>query len=161
MEEVVEAVNKPLQSLEGPEALYFWAKAAHVLGLLLWAGGLLAFTRLAARAVGYENPDSRTDSLKTYRRMHVLVDWLGLALVLVSGLWLLFEDPAGKVYLKHESGYFHIKLGLVAVLVVCDVIFTRKLFRSEPGGAFGYFLLHLVAALAMAGALVAVYVVRG
>lgn len=139
-----------------------WIKWLHVLGMVLYAGGFLALTRLMGHAVRFESEQSRADAYRVYKRMHVLVDWGGLFLMLAAGLVLLLRDPWGKEYLR--QGYFHVKLTAAVVLIVCDVLFSRKLFRLKPADrpsrAF-FSALHGVAGLALMGALLAIFVLRG
>jgi len=141
---------------------YYWLKWIHVLGMVVYVGGLMTLTRVLARAVRYENPASREDAFRTYRRMHVFVDWGGLFLMLGAGLVLLIQDPFGKEYLK--QGYFHVKLTCFVVLLVVDVLLSRRLFRMrgdepQPGPTL-FRVLHGVAGLALMGGLFAVYVLR-
>ncbi|MHC4550891.1 MAG: CopD family protein [Planctomycetota bacterium] len=152
-----------MQVLLATLEFYPWAKWLHLLGVVLYAGGLLALTRLLGHAVRYEAAASRADAYRTFKRMHVLVDWAGLVLMVGTGLWLLLADPLHKAYFK--QGYFHLKLTCIVVLIVCDVLLTAKLFRlrgegPQPGPNF-FRILHGVAGLALLGALAAVFVVRG
>ena len=144
-------------------ASYLWLKWIHVLGVIIYIGGLLTLTRVLGRAVKFETAASRDDAYRIFRRMHKLVDWGGLALLLGAGLWLVMTDPMGKSYLK--QGYFHLKLTCFFALVVCDIVLTRKLFRmtgeGEQPSPTLFRILHGIAGLALMGALFAVFVVRG
>lgn len=142
---------------------YAWLKWVHVLGVVIYVGGLMALTRLLGHAVRFEDARSRTDSYRVFTRMHKFANWAGLGLMVVAGLVLLFWDPAGKEYLK--KGYFHMKLTAIVLLFVCDVIFTRKLFRlqgegPQPSATF-FRIMHGVVGLALLGALAAIFIVRG
>ena len=150
-------------SVEDPGALYGWMKFVHVLGMVIYVGGLLTLTRVLGRAIKFETAESRADTLRTFKRMHKFVDWGGLGMMLVAGLWLLIADPAHKAYMK--QGYFHIKLTAFVALLVCDALLTMKLFRLKPDGpapsANFFRILHGIAGLALIAALIAVFVVRG
>jgi len=140
-----------------------WIKWLHVLGMVIYAGGFLALTRLLGHAVRFPTAASRDDSYRVFRRMHKFVDWGGLGIVLATGLVLLIKDPWAKHYMK--QGYFHMKLTCVVVLLLCDAVFSRKLFSlrgegPQPNAAF-FKAMHGVAALAVLGALLAIFVVRG
>ncbi|MHC4225321.1 MAG: hypothetical protein ACYSUN_15130, partial [Planctomycetota bacterium] len=91
--------------------MYLWLKWIHLLGLVVYVGGFLALTRWLGHAVRFETAQAREDAYRVLRRMHKFVDWGGLALMLIAGLWLLLADPMGKLYLK--QGYFHMKLFFV------------------------------------------------
>ncbi|MHC4340774.1 MAG: CopD family protein [Planctomycetota bacterium] len=143
--------------------MYLWLKWIHLLGLVVYVGGFLALTRWLGHAVRFETAQAREDAYRVLRRMHKFVDWGGLALMLIAGLWLLLADPMGKLYLK--QGYFHMKLFFVLVLLVCDAALSVKLFRMkgegpQPGAVY-FKVLHGLAGLATMGTLLAVVVVRG
>jgi putative membrane protein len=143
--------------------MYIWLKLIHVLGMVIYVGGLLTLTRLLGHAVRFESPASRADAYRVLKRMHVFVDWGGLFLMLVAGIWLLVVDPMGKAYMK--QGYFHLKLTCMIALVIGDILLSRKLFRlqgdgPQPGAKF-FKIMHGVAGLALLGALAAVFIVRG
>jgi len=141
---------------------YGWLKWVHVLGVVIYVGGLMALTRLLGHAVRFESEGSRTDAYRTFKRMHKFANWGGLGLMVLAGLALLVWDPAGKAYMK--QGYFHMKLTAIIVLFVGDFLFTRKLFRLEgagpqPGATF-FRILHGVVGLALLVALAAIFIVR-
>ncbi|HEX5137395.1 MAG TPA: CopD family protein [Planctomycetota bacterium] len=142
---------------------YNWLKWVHVLGVVIYVGGLMALTRLLGYAVRFESEGARTDAYRIFKRMHKFANWAGLGLMLAGGLALLVWDPAGKHYLRQP--YFHVKLTAIVVLFVGDVLFTRKLFRLEgPGpqpGATSFRILHGVVGLALLAALAAIFIVRG
>jgi len=143
--------------------MYLWLKWIHVLGMVIYVGGLLTLTRLLGHAVRFESPASRADTYRVLKRMHVFVDWGGLLLMLVAGVWLLVADPMGKLYMK--QGYFHIKLTCMVVLIVGDILLSRKLFALQADGpqpkATFFRIMHGLAGLALLGALAAVFLVRG
>lgn len=141
---------------------YGWLKWVHVLGVVVYIGGLLALTRLLGHAVRFPDAPSRTSAYRVFQRMHKFANWGGLGLMVVTGLVLLVWDPAGKGYMK--QGYFHMKLTGILALVVCDVIFARKLFRLEgegpqPGAAF-FRIMHGIVGLALLLTLAALFLVR-
>ncbi len=142
---------------------YLWLKWGHVLGMIIYIGGFLALTRLLGHAVRFESSTSRKDAYRVFRRMHKFVDWGGLGIMLVTGVLLLIMDPLAKNYMK--QGYFHMKLTMVLVIVICDVVLTKKLFAltgdETDANATPFRILHGVSALALLGALVAIFVVRG
>jgi uncharacterized membrane protein len=147
---------------EGISSGYGWLKWVHVLGVVIYVGGLMALTRLLGHAVRFEAAGSRSDAYRIFKRMHKFANWAGLGLMLVAGLVLLLWDPAGKAYLK--KGYFHMKLTAIVVLAVCDIMFTRKLMRLEgdgpqPRAAF-FRAMHGVVGLALLVTLAALFLVR-
>jgi len=138
-----------------------WVKFLHVFGMIVYVGGLLALTRLVGKAVVFESEASRADAYRTYRRMHMFANWGGLAVMLITALILLVSDPWAKSYMK--QGYFHMKLTFVILLLVCDIVFTKKLFSLQAAGPQPkkalFMALHGVAGLLLVGTLVSVFVV--
>jgi uncharacterized membrane protein len=147
---------------EGVSAGYGWLKWVHVLGVVIYVGGLMALTRLLGHAVRFDAAGSRSDAYRIFKRMHKFANWAGLGLMLVAGLVLLFWDPAGKAYLKKP--YFHMKLTAVVVLAACDIMFTRKLMRLEGEGpqpkATFFRIMHGVVGLTLLVTLAALFLVR-
>ena len=143
--------------------MYDWMKWVHVLGMVIYVGGVLTLTRLLGHAVRFESATSRKDAYRVLKRMHVFVDWGGLFLMILGGVWLLVADPMGKLYMK--QGYFHLKLTCAIVLILGDIFLSRKLFRLQADGpqpkATFFKIMHGIVGLALLGALAAVFIVRG
>lgn len=143
--------------------MYEWLKWVHVLGMVIYVGGFLTLTRLLGHAVRFKSEESRADAYRVLKRMHKFVDWGGLALMLIAGLWLMLADPMGKEYLT--KAYFHMKLTFMAILLVADVFLSRKLFALQAEGPQPrptlFRVMHGIAGLMLMGALLAVFVVRG
>lgn len=141
---------------------YRWLKWVHVLGVVIYVGGLMALTRLLGHAVRFPDAPSRTNAYRVFQRMHKFANWVGLGLMVVAGLWLLVWDPMGKHYLKQP--YFHVKLTAIVVLLACDVLFARKLFALEGEGtqppATFFRVMHGIVGLALLGALAALFLIR-
>ena len=137
---------------QAPALLFF-----HLLGLILYLGGFLALSRWLAKAVRFESADARTEAYRVLKRMHKFVDWPGLGMAVLTGLYMLMVGNKHQGYMK--AGYFHIKLTCVIALIVCDVIVTRKLFALKGDGeqpsATAFRVIHGVAGLALIGILAA------
>ena len=143
---------------------YFYLKWTHVLGVILYAGGLMALTRLVGHAVRFDDATARTNAYRIFKRMHMFVDWGGLAMMLVTGIWLIVREPGRYFGADAQSSFMHPKLTLVLVLVICDIVFSRKLFALQGEGpqpkATAFRILHGVVGLSMIGALYCVMVLR-
>ncbi len=142
-----------------------WVKFLHLLGMIVYVGGFLALTRMVGHAVRFETEASRADAYRIFRRMHKFVNWGGLALMVICGLILLIVDPWDKNYMRHPSGYFHMKLAFIVGLLICDVFFSRILFlrlraEGEQPKRAVFSALHGIAALMVIGVLISIFVVR-
>ena len=140
-----------------------WIKFVHVLGVFIYAGGLLTLTRMAAKAVRYESAESRSDSYRDLVRMHKFVDWGGLGMMLLAASTSLSPIPAGKEYMR--QGYFHMKMTFIIGIFVCDFLTTKKLFALKgegPQPSPGAFrILHGAVGLCLIGIFAAIYMIRG
>ena len=135
----------------------------HFLGFILYLGGFLAMTRWMGKAVKFANAESRADTYRIMKRMHMMVEWPGLAMIVVTGLWMFLLGNEHKLYMK--QGYFHLKMTCILVLLVVDFFVSKKLFALDPNGpqpkAALFAALHGIAGLALIGILLAVTVIRG
>ncbi len=139
-----------------------WITFVHVLGVFIYAGGLLTLTRMAGKAVRYKSTESRADSYRDLVRMHKFVDWGGLGMMLLAGLYVLMVDPADKTYMR--QGYFHMKMTFIVGILVCDFLTTKKLFSlkaegEQPGPGF-FRIMHGAVGLCIIGIFAAIYMVR-
>ena len=57
---------------------YGWLKWIHVLGVVIYIGGLMALTRLLGHAVRFQAAQSRADAYRVFQRMHKFANWIGL-----------------------------------------------------------------------------------
>jgi putative membrane protein len=125
-----------------------WTLVFHLLGVILWTGGLLAVGCVRA-------PDgSGAGAADAAERLFAALVRPGVLLVLVTGTFLLLLDPA-----RLRDGWLHAKLVLVLVLIVLDTRIFRAAVHAGAGGAGGGAgrpPIHLQAALG--GTLVAILV---
>lgn len=109
---------------------YFWARALHVCGVLLWFAGALVTLhvlqvqqrRLAAGA------GDGTDFRALEGSAGRLLD-AGAGVAIAAGLYLLFENPS----LLKGAGFMHAKLTLVAVLLGLHGLLRAQLKRFRMG----------------------------
>lgn len=125
-----------------------WLLGFHVLGLILWMGGLFGLTRHAGmHAELVDLAAEPRKALNVYESKSYLMGSLpGLILTVGTGLWMLFANPA--LYLKASGPWgstFHIKLLLVAIIIGVDQFFffrMRKLHNSGEGKRGQFMMLH-------------------
>ncbi|MCB9548000.1 MAG: CopD family protein [Myxococcales bacterium] len=127
-----------------------WLRAGHFLGIILWAGGLLALSRLlashAARATG---PEATERLLAVEKAVYRRLASPGAGLVFLTGIAMLHQQP----HLLKQP-YMHAKFSLIAVLLVVDHLCMRgyKRVQRGVGAPIGRFrLLHGVALACVVG----------
>jgi putative membrane protein len=108
-----------------------WVLAFHLLGVVLWMGGLLAFSRI----LGYhakEAPSVRPRFTYIEGRLNGLVAIPGAVLTIAFGLWLV------KIYGAQwfrVARWLHWKLVLVIAVVLVHTVLTvahRRIARQRP-----------------------------
>lgn len=132
-----------------------WAVVFHLFGVIVWLGGLLVLTSFLG-LVPEEVGVARERFLFAARRLFDRAANVGAALALAFGVLLVLLEPA---VLRH--GWFHLKLLLVAALLVVHVQVRRRItaLESDPGSASGreFRIVHgVISALLLALLIVAV-----
>lgn len=110
-----------------------WLMAFHVIFVVTWFAGLFYLPRLFIYHVEATEPALR-ERFKVMERRLLGITHIGGALTVIFGLalvgWWTAHDPA---YL-FARGWFHVKLALVALLIVYHVmlaLMTRKLAHDN------------------------------
>jgi putative membrane protein len=123
----------------------------HVLGIILWVGGLLLLTRLLGyhmKALGQPNGVSDQSILfRIEKRMHWLVVFPGLILALLGGLLNLIHYASANM----KMGWFHAKLTIALIflgLQIWTIIMVNKLAADPPSKKTPIFsIIHGLAGL--------------
>lgn len=109
--------------------MYEWLRAGHIIGVLLWVGGLCSvywLLRLHAQA-----PKDVNDKLVLMERSLALVMDLAATLAIGCGLGMAFSKggmhPTGTIFGMPGAGWFHIKL----TVVVLGVLSTHGMIRGR------------------------------
>ena len=102
--------------------LFNWIVLFHLIGLVLWVGGLLAVTQVFTVHVQEKSPEARAALGRLEARLLNRLAHPGAALVLIAGPLLLLTNAA---YYLH-AGWFHAKLMLVVVLAGLDWLACRR-----------------------------------
>lgn len=137
-----------------------WLLAFHIVGVILWTGGLLMLSRVLGYHAG-ETGDIRSRLARLEDRLHLVVVLPGLGLVLATGLPLLFlsaESPAGFV---HVTWRVIVKFSFVAVLFAAHLFVLRRLDSSPshaPTSPLPYKILHMLLGSAVIGIILVVKV---
>ena len=105
------AVLTAVLFLFGPDDLYLWAKAIHVIAVIAWMAGMLYLPRLfvyhADTPVG--SPQSETFKVMERRLLRAIIN-PAMILTWVFGLWLAWKG------FGFSGGWLHAKIALVLVL---------------------------------------------
>lgn len=107
-----------------------WSFVIHIVGLVLWLGGLLIlprFMRVAASGGAAANADLVAVIRKSWN-IYVLQ---GLVVASLSGLYQLFS---GGIAFYMKQGWFHGKLTLVVALLVATVLLGLEVRRLGESG---------------------------
>jgi uncharacterized integral membrane protein (TIGR00701 family) len=121
-----------------------WLIGFHLIGVVLWMGGLMAFSRI----LGYQSkelPSVRPRLTFIESRLNMLVAAPGALLTIVFGVWLAVQH--GAAWFRVAS-WLHYKLALVCVVLVIHVVLTvkiRQIRRAAPSAPMSrglYAALH-------------------
>ncbi|MGF1481176.1 MAG: protoporphyrinogen oxidase HemJ [Cyanophyceae cyanobacterium] len=97
---------------------YYWFKAFHLVGIVVWFAGLFYLVRLFVyHAEASEKPEPAQTILK---EQYQLMEKRLYGIITTPGMVLTVAMAAGLIYTEPEvlkSGWLHIKLALVAVLI--------------------------------------------
>lgn len=108
-----------------------WLLGFHLIGVVLWMGGLMAFSRI----LGYhskELPSARPRFSFIEGRLNNLVALPGALLTIVFGLWMV--HGYGMAWFR-VALWLHIKLALVVAVVAIHLVLTvkqRQVARNAP-----------------------------
>jgi uncharacterized membrane protein len=110
-------------------------KAVHLLGAVLWVGGMaFAYLVLRPSMQVLEPPQRLLLHAQVFRRFFLVV-WHAMPLILLTGFWMLFGYYGG---MAHAAWNVHVMLltGLVmSGVFVWIVLRPYKLFRTSPDRA--------------------------
>jgi uncharacterized membrane protein len=140
----------------GPST-YLWLKAAHLIGLFVWIGGLFAvywLLRFHAHA-----PKEAHEKLTLMERSLALMMDIGAGLAIGAGIAMAVGFNSQMQYFK--QGWFHIKL-TVAVLGVLPVHgIIRARIKKYATGAFKPIPHWMWTMLLLAIVIIVIMVFRG
>ena len=98
--------------------LSLWLRWLHVLGVVTWFGGAIFIAAvLVPLARTFDDPAQRTLLIREAARRFRVVGWVGLCLIVLSGVGNIVLNP----WLL-SSGLFQVKLALVALVLALSVV---------------------------------------
>lgn len=129
-----------------------WLQSFHIIGIIVWMGGLATLSRLLGHHASLESPDARAALVQFERRSYLAAVFPAFLVTLGTGLAMLIVNGFGH-YLKADGGWgatFHLKLTLVVGLIVADqLVFAkmRKLHRDDEGSRGFFMAVHGITGL--------------
>ncbi len=97
---------------------YYWFKAFHLIGIVVWFAGLFYLVRLFVyHAEAEQEPEPARSILK---KQYELMEKRLYGIITTPGMLVTVTMAAGLIYTEPEilkSGWLHIKLAIVALLI--------------------------------------------
>lgn len=124
-----------------------WIRWVHLIAAAVWTGGLIT---LAALVVALREAGADLELLRASARQFGRLSWTAMALAIATGLWQVHR-------LAFDWGYgrLHLKLGLVALVVIVAAVHQFTARRSSPAVRGLIQLLILALSLAIFAAAIA------
>lgn len=108
---------------------YLLLKALHLISVIAWMAGMFYLPRLYAYHADAEKGSDKSETFKIMERrlLRIIVNPAMIA-TLVFGMLMVMANPAIM-----QGGWIHVKLLLVAGMVVCHILFARwrKVFLRD------------------------------
>lgn len=108
---------------------YLLLKALHLISVIAWMAGMFYLPRLYAYHADAEKGSDKSETFKVMERrlLRIIVNPAMIA-TLVFGLLMVMVNPSIM-----QGGWIHVKLLLVAGMVVCHILFARwrKVFLRD------------------------------
>ena len=132
-----------------------WVRAAHLIGVFLWLGGL--FSTYWLLCIHAHAPKDVHEKLTLMERSLALMMDIAAALAIAAGLWMAlshdYTHPTSSLFTAPKSGWFHAKLAIVVlgVLSVHGIVrariarFGRGDFKPVPQWAWSLLLVSICA----------------
>lgn len=113
---------------------YFWFKAFHLIGIVVWFAGLFYIVRLFVyHAEASQEPEPAQTILKNQyqimeKRLYHIITTPGMVVTVAMAIGLLITEPEVL-----KDGWLHIKLAFVAVLIAYHFYCGRIMRRLATG----------------------------
>jgi protoporphyrinogen IX oxidase len=105
-----------------------WALVFHIVGFVLWMGGLLVATQVMASRTRQSSPEVHAALARLETKLFKGIAHPGAAVTVIGGIIVLVLQPD---YLR--QGWLHAKLFLVAILIALDIIAYVRSRASQAG----------------------------
>jgi len=95
-----------------------WTLVFHILGIVFWLGSLLVVTHVLASDADSESAEVHEILSRLEAKLFNGIAHPGAIITIISGVTLIYGNPA---YYLHAA-WLHVKLLLVAILIVLDAV---------------------------------------
>ena len=109
-----------------------WIKTFHVFFVISWFAGIFYLPRLFVNHANNKHSSHHELLLGMERRLLKLMDFI-LVFVLVSGIAMLYIVSNGFEKFYFKQGWFHMKLGLVVVLIIYH-LWCKRIHKNFKSG---------------------------
>ena len=100
----------------------------HIVGFVLWMGGLLVATQVMASRTRQSSPEVRAVLARLETKLFKGIAHPGAAVTVIAGIVVLVLQPG---YLR--QGWLQAKLFLVSILIALDIIAYARARASQAG----------------------------
>ncbi|TAF57604.1 MAG: protoporphyrinogen oxidase HemJ [Oscillatoriales cyanobacterium] len=113
---------------------YYWYKAFHLIGIVVWFAGLFYLVRLFIYHVEADlEPEPAQSILKNQylimeKRLYHIITTPGMLVTIAMAIGLLTTEPEVL-----KSWWIHVKLGFVALLILYHIYCGRLIKQLEAG----------------------------
>jgi putative membrane protein len=113
---------------------YYWFKAFHIIGVVVWFAGLFYLVRLFIyHAEAEAEPEPARSILKQLfaileKRLYSIITTPGMVVTVAMAIGLLTQMPDVL-----KAGWMHVKLGLVGLLLIYHFYCRRLMKQLERG----------------------------
>jgi putative membrane protein len=135
-----------------------WLLVVHVVGIVMWVGGLMMVTLIFAQHTQESSPEARASLLLLEGKLFKSMAGPGALLALISGVGLITTNPH---YFLHAP-WLHLKLSFVLILIILHGVAVRRFVALKQGQNMptrgSSILLHVMVSLVFLSILISVLV---
>ena len=99
-----------------------WLLVVHIVGIVMWVGGLMIVTLIFAQHTQENSPEARASLARLEGKLFKAMAGPGALLALLSGVGLIATNPP---YFLHAH-WLHLKLSFVLILIILHAIAVRR-----------------------------------
>jgi protoporphyrinogen IX oxidase len=136
-----------------------WLLVVHVVGIVMWVGGLMIVTLIFAQHTQETSPEAKSSLTKLEGKLFKSMAGPGAFLALISGVGLTADNRQDL-----HAPWLHLKLSFVLILIILHGVAVRRFvsLKQERGMPTrgSSILLHVMVSLVFLSILISVLVGR-